>query len=149
MSEQDDNAKVKDEEQLARFVYSPRNIDPVTEKLKDNFIFLRKQEKGISCILLDRAGEDRTIAIGKSFIRGKDEKLYGWGFCKAGEIRGVSPKIDVILNNPANNPYHAEIQFTFDGEIVKGEVTHPEILDYFDRIQNLMSLKQLSDNSES
>ena len=77
MSEQDDNAKVKDEEQLARFVYSPRNIDPVTEKLKDNFIFLRKEEKGISCILIDRAGEDKTIAIGKSFIREKEEKLYG------------------------------------------------------------------------
>ena len=151
MEEQKDNGIVKDEEQLARFVYSPRNIDPVTESLKDNFIFLRKDEKGISCVLLDRAGEEQTLKIGKSYIRnkkGKEEKLYGWGVCKTGEIRGISPKIDVVLDDPYNKPYHAEIQFTIDGEAVKGKVTHPEILDYFDRIRNIMSLQQLSDDSE-
>ena len=132
---------IADEEILARWVFSPRNIDPYTKKLKDNFIFLRKNEKGISCYRYTLAGEDVTIEAGCHF-RGSD-KLFALALAQAGNIRAIDKEhIEVIVNNP-DKPLHAEIRFNLGGELMKGIICDAYILDLFDQIKDLLVLKEI------
>lgn len=143
-------AHVLPEERIVRFILKPKNINP-DGSMKEGFIKLRNEEPGVSCVRFDYlGGEDATIAMGNSFAEifnnprnGKPipphklQKLHGWGQCTAQEIIALDPAvIELIVDNPAERPYHVCISFREDGEIVKGEVKNAYILDLFQKIED-------------
>ena len=133
---------IENEELLARWVFSPRNIDPYTGQLKDNFIFLRQGEKGISCYRCDKAGREATIKAGLKFC--KEDKLVALALATAGVIRNIDLEhISVLVSNP-HHPLHVEIRFKIDGVLMKGIIHDAYVMDLLDQIKDVLYLEKVN-----
>ena len=133
---------IENEELLARWVFSPRNIDPYTGKLKDNFIFLRQGEKGISCYRYDKAGREATIKAGLKFC--KEDELVALALATAGDIRGIDLEhIQVLVSNPLH-PLHVEIRFTIEGALMKGIIHDAYVMDLLVQIKDPIYLEKIN-----
>lgn len=133
---------IENEELLARWVFSPRNMDPYTGKLKDNFIFLRQGEKGISFYRYDKAGREATIEAGLKFC--KEDKLVALALATAGVIRNIDLEhISVLVSNP-HHPLHVEIRFKIDGVLMKGIIHDAYVMDLLDQIKDVLYLEKVN-----
>jgi hypothetical protein len=137
---------VNPEENLARIVLSPKDIDPITNYPKDSFISLRKEERGVSLLRLDMMGRAGFVKSGldrESFYNKNQKKKHfsfvGWmeGFAK--DIKCLAPEMICFeINDSENNPEHVNVTFRKDGDVVKGIVTDAEVLDIMDELFHLL-----------
>lgn len=154
---------VAPEERIVRFILCPKNWDSEAETLKPNFIHLRTNEPGVSIVRYDfLGGQEATIDKGKEYAeavnrnkrkKGKpfsEEHLKGWGTCVAQEIINLDSKvISFIVERPQDAPHHASIQFTLEGEVVKGIVKDAYILELFETIEDsILQYVLLSDTEK-
>lgn len=142
---------VSDDEHFARWLYRPRYLDN-NDNFTPRFINLRDRdgfcEEGVSGQILERAGLKTVLCCGLSHRwksndgTPKEEKFVGFAKAKVGEIRGVADEqgtsIDVVLTK-SDVPFHAEIRFTIDGQLIKGNNQNPHFLRYKDRLKNLFA----------
>lgn len=140
---------VAPEECIVRFILYPKHWDVEEDQLKPNFIHLRANEPGISFVRFDfLGGKEGTVEKGNEYAeqinrckRKKnkpftEERLKGWGVCLAQEIINLDPKvISLLVERPYDAPHHVCIQFTLDGELVKGIVKDAYILELFETIE--------------
>lgn len=131
---------ILDEELIARCVFSPRNINPKTGKLKNNFMFLREGEKDISFVRYSKLGHEASIAYGNSIMR--NQLLYAFAIGNVGAVRSLSEKISISADNP-ENPFHASLKIIMDGVCVQGIVTNAIVLDLFDLILETLDIVPL------
>lgn len=72
----------------------------------------------------------------------KEEKIVGFAKANIGEIRGIADEqetsIDVVLTK-SDVPFHAEIRFTIDGQLIRGNNQNPHFLRYKDKLKNLFA----------
>ena len=122
---------ITDDERLARCVFSPRHIDPITHTLRANFIFLRQGENDISFIRYDKAGHSEVVEWGSNLM--KRQSLYALAVGITGELRQISNDITITADN-INNPLHACLRIIRDGAAVKGIVTDAYVQDLFEQI---------------
>lgn len=130
--------ELNDDEIIARCVFSPRNVNPVTHRLKENFIFLREGENDISFVRYGVAGKEKCIAYAQSIMR--KQQLYAFATARVGDIRAISDRITVSADSESNL-LHASVRILIDGEPVKGIVTSAEIQDLFDQILDVLSIE--------
>lgn len=130
--------ELDDDEIIARCVFSPRNIDPATHRLKENFIFLREGENDISFVRYGMAGKQKCIAYGQNIMR--KQQLYAFATARVGDIKGISDRITVTADSDSN-PLHASVRILIDGEPIKGVVTSAEIQDLFDQILDVLNVE--------
>lgn len=128
--------EIQDDEILARIVFSPRNINPVTKEISDSFIYLRKGENDLSFIRFELAGGMQgCIDYGKRIM--KKQTVYAVATCIAREIRSLSPIITITADSD-NNPFHVSIRFIKDGNFIVGEVSDAQIIYLMDKIKRLL-----------
>ena len=148
-----ENTTVFDSEIFARWLYKPRFVSD-DNFLNERFISLRVfpgniPEKGISGQLLNRAGHNSVISCGKKFRRtskdgtNKEERFVGYAKATVGDIREisnvVSDKVDVILTDSSEIPFHAEIRFVIDGNEIDGNHIEARFLKYKDKLTDLFN----------
>lgn len=135
---------VSPEERIVRFILCPKHWDIEEDKLKPNFIHLRKEEPGVSCVRYDfLGGKEGTVVKGEEFAaifnnrkKKVEQHLKGWGACTAQDITNLNPNvISFSIDNPREKPWHACIQFTLEGGIVRGIVRDAYILELFEMIE--------------
>ena len=131
---------IADDELVARCVFSPRNINPKTGNLRNNFMFLREGEQDISFVRYSKLGHEETVRYGNSIMR--NQLLYALAKGLAGELRSISDMIHITADNPSN-PYHASLRILKDGKCIQGIVTDALVLDLFDKILEHLELKIL------
>lgn len=122
---------IADDEHFARWLYRPRYC-----------------EEGISGQILERAGLKTVLYCGLSHRwksndgTPKEEKFIGFAKAKVGDIRDVADEdgssIDVIFTK-SDVPFHAEIRFTIDGQLKKGNNQNPHFLRYKDKLKHLFA----------
>ncbi len=134
------NLEISDEELIARCVFSPRNINPKTGKLKNNFMFLREGEQDISFVRYSKLGHEGTLVYGNSIMR--NQLLYAFAIGLTGDLRSISEMIRITADNPSN-PFHASLRILKDGDFIQGIVTNALVLDLFDQILDHLELKVL------
>ncbi len=132
--------EIADEELIARCVFSPRNINSKTGKLRNNFMFLREGEQDISFLRYSKLGHEGSVRYGNSIMR--NQLLYAFAVGLTGDLRSVSEAIHILAENP-ENPYHASLKIMVDGEYVHGIVTNAMVLDLFDQILEHLELNVL------
>ncbi len=140
--------KISDGETYTRWVYAPRYIDE-RGVFKQNFVSLKEwnKEKGISGQIIDRCDHKTVLLWGLHFRRKdkdgteKEERFLGYAKALACKIRSVADedgdKIDVIFTE-SDVPFHAEIRFEIDGELVVGNNQHPRFLRYKDKLRDIL-----------
>ncbi len=143
---------VLDTEIFARWVYKPRFMDG--NNFNDRFISLRSwpgksPEQGVSGQLLNRAGHEQVIACGRRFRRASkdgtanEERFVGYASASVGKIRDVSDspddKVDVILTETQDIPFHSEIIFNIDNQWIDGNHLSARFLKYKDKLSNLFA----------
>ena len=131
---------ITDDEHLARYVFSPRHIDPLTHQLKANFIFLRPGENDISFVRYDKAGHEYVVTKGNTLLR--NQSLYALALGLTGDLRGISKSITITADNE-NNPLHASLRIIKDGGAVKGIVTDAYVQDLFEQILEQLHIMEL------
>ncbi|MBR4324559.1 MAG: hypothetical protein IKP73_03410 [Bacteroidales bacterium] len=148
-----DGAVIYDSEVFARWLYQPRFIRN-DNKLNDRFISLRVfsgnvAEKGISGQILNRAGHNSVISCGRKYRRtskdgtNEEERFIGYAKANVGNIRNLSEslcdKVNVILAEAADIPFHAEIRFVINGQEIDGNHLNARFLKYKDKLTELFS----------
>ena len=138
---------VSDDEHFARWLYKPRYLDNY-DNFTHRFMNLRDSEEGISGQIFERAGLKTVLCCGLSHRwksndgTPKEEKFVGFAKAKVGEIRSVADEegtsIDVMLTK-SDVPFHAEIRFTIDGQLIRGNNQNPHFLRYKDKLKILFA----------
>ena len=139
------------EEDLARIVLAPRDIDPQTGYPKDSFISLRADERGISFLRLQWMGKeafiDRGFCRAEHYNRNQKKKQYefaGWMEATVKDIQSLAPKIiKLVIDDPELAPEHVCIEFHKNDDVVKGIVTDAEVQDIMDDLFHLLKYVQL------
>lgn len=129
---------LNDDEIIARCVFSPRNVDPLTHRLKENFIFLREGENDISFVRYGIVGKEQCISYAQNIMR--KQQLYAFAIARVGDIRGISDRITVTADSEVN-PLHASVRILIDDEPIKGIVTSAEVQDLFDQILEVLKIE--------
>lgn len=132
--------ELNDNEIIARCVFSPRNIDPITHRLKENFMFLRQGEDDISFVRYGAAGHEACVHYAHSIMR--KQELYAFAVARVGDIKSISERITVTSDNP-NNPLHASVRIHIDGKPVTGIVTDAETQDILDQILEVLTIQRV------
>lgn len=146
----EDKSEVLNDEHFARWIYKPRFVDE-EGSLNHKFISLRERkgnpESGISGQIYERAGHDNVIKSGLEHRwtsndgTDKEESFVGFAKAKVASIRGISDNesdcVDVKLKQSENIPFHAEIEFFIEGELMKGNTQNPRFLRYKDKLKDL------------
>lgn len=132
--------ELDDEEVIARCVFSPRNVNPLTHRLKENFIFLREGENDISFVRYGVAGKKQCIEYAQGIMR--KQQLYAFAIARVGDIKDISDRITVTADSETNS-LHASVRILIDGEPVKGIVTSAEVQDIFDQILDVLKIETI------
>ncbi|MBR5695988.1 MAG: hypothetical protein IKX43_07160 [Paludibacteraceae bacterium] len=137
--------KVLDDEHFARWVYCPRFVD-TDGTFNEKFISLRPQEEGISGQIFEKAGHDVILQCGSKFRRAsndgtaKEERFVGYVKALTGEIRKIADEpdtsIDVVYTS-SPVPFHAEIRFYINEDLLKGNNQSPYYLRYRKKLTKL------------
>lgn len=150
-----DELKVSEDEKIIRYILSPKHIDVESGELIDNFITLRQEEDGVSCIRFEILGsKESAVADGNAFaeVYNRPKKngqlpknlqsLFGWGYWTANQILDLNRDIISLSVDPSRN-CHVLIKFNVDGDCVKGLVKDASILELFDMIQDVMRIEKV------
>ncbi len=137
--------KVLDDEHFARWVYSPRFVD-ANDTFNEKFISLRPKEEGISGQILEKAGHDEILKCGAEHRwsskdgTAKEERFVGYVKALTGEIRKIADEpdtsIDVVYTS-SPVPFHAEIRFYINEDLLKGNNQSPYYLRYRKKLTKL------------
>lgn len=143
---------VSDDEHFARWVYCPRYVSANGE-FNERFISLRtfsnkKREEGISGLIYEKAGHENILKFGAKYKSTEEEERFvGYVKAKVGEIRNIADeqgtKIDVEYPKPKSKqkkdsiPFHAEIRFYINGDLLKGNNQNPYYLRYRKKLTEL------------
>lgn len=138
--------KVLDDEHFARWVYSPRFVD-ANNTFNEKFISLRPKEEGISGQIFEKVGHDVILQCGSKFRRAandgtdKEERFVGYVKALTSEIRKIADEpdtsIDVVYTSSPSVPFHAEIRFYINEDLLKGNNQNPYYLRYRKKLTNL------------
>ena len=138
-----DQTTVGDEEIYGRFVMDPRHQ-------KNPFISLRRNEEGVSGMIISRFKDSETIEPCRQTIMRKSKQFIPSMLTSlVKHIRNISIKdvidVDVILTE-INYPYHAEIRFINlkDNELVNGNTRLAEFSCICDDIKDLLSKNRVT-----
>jgi hypothetical protein len=143
---------ISDAEHFARWLYIPRYLDK-NGNFTHRFINLRDRngfgEEGISGQILERAGINTILQCGVAHRwksndgTPKEEQFVGFAKANVGEIRNIADEpdtsIDVIVTQSEGVPFHAEIRFVIDGQLIKGNNQNPHFLRYKDKLKYLFA----------
>lgn len=149
---QQNTDSVSDAEHFARWLYIPRYLDK-NGNFTHRFINLRDRngfrEEGISGQILERAGIASILHCGavhrwkSNDGTAKEEQFIGFAKALVGEIRNIADEpdtsIDVIMTQSEDVPFHAEIRFVIDGQLIRGNNQNPHFLRYKDKLKNLFA----------
>ncbi len=137
--------KVLDEEHFARWVYCPRFVS-ANGIFNEKFISLRPNEEGISGQIFEKVEHDGILKCGAEFRRttkdgtDKEERFVGYVKAKTRKIREIADEpetsIDVIYTK-STIPFHAEIRFYINGDLLKGNNQNPYYLRYRKKLKSL------------
>jgi len=146
---------VNEDEKIIRYILTPKHIDPDTDGLVENFVTLRQDEDGVSCIRFDYiGGEKNCIADGNKFanvfnkpkkngqLPKKLQSLYGWASWNAKQILDLDRDV-ISFSVDSSRPCHVLVQFAIDGEVKKGLVKDAKILDLFEQMQEVMVIERV------
>lgn len=115
---------ISDEENIARFVFSPINVNPKNNKLKLNCF---KPPPGLDEISVNRYDYTKASFLKSLALEMQTDKkeFFGLGMVKANKIR--ENKFDVVYTPLESNPYHSDIKIGYtavENEELPAEISH-------------------------
>ncbi|GIJ96875.1 hypothetical protein CAPN001_14440 [Capnocytophaga stomatis] len=113
---------ISDEENIARFVFSPINVNPKSNKLKPNCF---RPPAGLDEISVNRYDYTTASFLKSLALKMQTDKkeFFGLGIVKANKIRGN--EFEVVYTPIELNPYHSDIKIGYTA--VKNEELPAEI----------------------
>ncbi len=137
--------KVLDDEHFARWVYCPRFVSANGE-FNERFISLRPYEEGISGQIFEKVGHNGILKCGAEFRRtskdgtDKEERFVGYVKARVGAIRKIADEPDTaidVIYTESSIPFHAEIRFFINGDLLIGNNQNPYYLRYRKKLTEL------------
>lgn len=132
MMKLDDIEEVKDEEKVARILFSPYFFKK-NGSLSTAAFNLRNlksgPEKYVSVERLSLVPMSDFVAFAKTLTPPSANKLYGYATLKSGDIRSLLPYVDIKKYPTRTHLSHGGIEYFLDGsERLSGEVSDPFLL---------------------
>jgi hypothetical protein len=120
--------EISDDEKIARFVFSPINVNPKTGKLKTNCYKPPPGFDEISVNRLDYTCADFLKKIALK-MQNPNRNYFGFGIINTVEIRKLQFEINYTPKNELSdyNPYHSDIKIGYtvvSGEELPAQINH-------------------------